>query len=139
MKFSDSDFLRVTLLIAAGVMGCGEKEPDSASPSEPQATSDPWSCEDPVDILQADGKTPSGFVQCPDGVMDRVSAVTCTTPMQGDSPQCLDPDNVISAEPLAKCRKIHGTDASTLGRPPATPHVQSSTQICQRLGSDKKP
>jgi len=46
-------------------------------------------CVDPVDILQVDGKTPSGLVRCADGLIHRTAAVTCVAPKEQTN--CIEP------------------------------------------------
>jgi len=44
-------------------------------------------CADPQPLLQLDGVTPSGFVQCNDGFRHREAAVTCVVP-EGSCDEC---------------------------------------------------
>ena len=46
-------------------------------------------CVDPADILQIDGKTPSGLVRCANGLIHRVAAVACVVPQIATD--CLEP------------------------------------------------
>lgn len=45
-------------------------------------------CEDPQPVLQSDGLTPSGFVQCSDGFRHRAEAADCIVPDAGNCDEC---------------------------------------------------
>lgn len=71
---TDLRVLRLLLLSALGLQGCGDKDDeDDGSGTDSGGTSVVASCVDPVDILDPAG-LPTGFVRCDDGAVDRVAA-----------------------------------------------------------------
>ena len=57
-------------------------------------------CEDPQPVLQSDGVTPSGFVQCSDGFRHRAEAVDCIVPEAGNCDEC---GAECGDDPLERC------------------------------------
>lgn len=90
--------LRLAVLLAIGCSGDPAKnDPAPGTDTSPVDTDTDttdaaiwagWSCEDPQPILQPDGKTPTGFVRCADGVTDRVESVTCNPPAERVGDTC---------------------------------------------------
>lgn len=62
-------------------------------------------CLDPQPVMQLDGVTPSGFVVCSDGFVQRVEAVVCVVPDMGD---CGDCGSDCSDGPLGRCMSDQG-------------------------------
>jgi hypothetical protein len=57
-------------------------------------------CEDPEPVLQSDGLTPSGFVQCSDGFRHRAELVDCIVPDTGNCDEC---GAECGDDPLERC------------------------------------
>lgn len=83
--------LRLAILLAIGCNGTVSPKdtvPDTVDTTDTDTDTSPWTCADPTPLLQQDGKTPTGFVQCADGITDRVEAVTCNPPDERSGATC---------------------------------------------------
>jgi len=81
-----------------------DAEPSDASPDDGDA--EPTRCEDPQELLQRGG-TPSGFVKCADGTIQRVEARPADP--SNDTPSCVGDENTLYCESDADCtERPHG-------------------------------
>ena len=89
--------LRLSLLAAMGLLGCGDKDDTSTeSGTETGETGTSALCLDPTDILDAEGRN-TGFVRCADGAVNRVVAAEAD-PVIDQRQVWIDPFGTKSAE-----------------------------------------
>jgi len=80
-----------------GDPGDGDGDPGDGDGDTPV----PYTCENPVPIMQLDTDLPSGFVRCEDGFVHRVEAVECVAPHAQDSSYCA--EFMVGCESAADC------------------------------------
>lgn len=73
---------------SAGSSGVEPTASSSESGSSESGEPTDVACDDPQPRMQADGVTPSGFVECSDGFVHRETAETCLVPEAGDCDEC---------------------------------------------------
>lgn len=88
-------------------------------------------CEDPQPVLQSDGLTPSGFVQCSDGFRHRVEVVDCIVPDAGNCDEC---GAECGDAPLERCMEDFGLGTCSCVTSCATDADCGEGQACACTG-----
>lgn len=88
-------------------------------------------CEDPQPVLQSDGLTPSGFVQCSDGFRHRAEVVDCIVPDAGDCDEC---GAECGDDPLERCMSDLGLGTCSCVTSCATDADCGEGQACACTG-----
>ncbi len=118
--------LTLSLLAALG-LGCADPKSNGAEDSDSESGApepdlppepEPFMCANPVEIMQAETDTPSGFVQCDGGFVHRVEAIDSLAPQPGDHGSCAEFGTNCNtaadcvAQPYGACQGAGGEDLS---------------------------